>query len=140
VLQLRLGAGTRSGLRDKLDVVQFDYHLIPANNPFTDEELDAMRESLGQLIIHAWNDVDFTVFPTAEYRALRLPNLLNSPDEPDWLNGYVRLAADRIVLGILQDDDIRHQIHTFASGVIQRRPDVQVMYGNQLKSLSELLP
>lgn len=120
--------------------MQFDYYLVPNEGEFGPVALGHMRDILRELVTHQWSDDYFTVFRNAEIRSLRLPRLLADPDEPDWLDGYVKLAPGRVTLGLVQDDEMRRQFYQFAVRSMELLGPMRLVYAGKGRPLSKLLP
>ncbi len=117
--------------------MQFDYDLVPETGEYPTEALAEMATYLSGQATHRLSDGTFIVFPDADARAARMPALLRQ--EPDWLDGYVKLAADRVTLGLVSDDAVRRQLHEFATWSAARWPAHLDYFGSAVP-FDELLP
>jgi hypothetical protein len=120
--------------------VQFEYHVVRPDGPFSDDDLREVKERLDELPSHKWDDSSYTVFPDVHTRARLLPGLLAAPDEPDWLHGYVVVAPERVTLGLLQDPAILRHMYALVTWMQARWPGTRLEYGGVEQRPESILP
>jgi hypothetical protein len=121
--------------------VHFDYELVPESGDF---DLAAQQEIADfinkNLVAHQWSDYVFTVFRNDEIRALSVPYLIEHPNEGDWLNGYIKVESNRVVLGLVPDDEMLPQFYRLAQWLTSRWAGTTLTYAGEEQPLESLLP
>lgn len=115
----------------------YDYELVPQGGNFPVDALTSMTEFLAGLITYRYSEDMVVVFGGEMYREHQVPRLQRG--EPDYLDGYVRLTPEGLTLGVVHDDVIRQQLHSFACWVNERWP-ARLEYFGKPVPLETLLP
>ncbi len=121
--------------------MHFDYELVPEGEEFDPATRQEIADFIGgNLVVHHWSDHVFTVFRNEEVRPGRLARLLERPNEGDWLNGYIKVEPNRVVLGLVQDDEMLPQFYYLAQWLTGRWPGTKLTYADKERPIESLLP
>ena len=118
----------------------FEFYLVPTDKgrAFPPTIIQAVQERLEQLPSYRWEDGAYLLFRTPADRDLRVPQLLASRGQNDYLDPYVYVDTQQIVLSSVVERVTDRYLYDLVIWCQQHWP-CELQYGGQVVPAEDLL-